>query len=213
MKYNFEIKRGYIVYKDGADVVLFDSGCPISFPQKCDPFRIFPKINKYVDASVNWLRGIDSISSQQLFIDYPKMELEYGEKMSLESPVAKYHLENINNGVFAISLKIDGQKRKMILDTGAATSYLLENTVTQGASAGKTEDFYISENALFETDIFLHSTECGDCLSVDVIYGVPTPAIKKDIEACHVDGIIGYDWLRHFKVLLDVPNRSLILGR
>lgn len=84
----------------------------------------------------------------------------------------------------------------MILDTGAATSYLLENTVTQGASAGKTEDFYISENALFETDIFLHSTECGDCLSVDVIYGVPTPAIKKDIEACHVDGIIGYEWLR-----------------
>lgn len=84
MKYNFEIKRGYIVYKDGADVVLFDSGCPISFPQKCDPFRIFPKINKYVDASVNWLRGIDSISSQQLFIDYPKWSLNMAKKCLLD---------------------------------------------------------------------------------------------------------------------------------
>lgn len=141
------------------------------------------------------------------------MELEYGEKMSLGSPVAKYHLENINNGVFAISLKIDSQKRKMILDTGAATSYLLENTVTQGAPAGKTEDFYISEDGLFETDLFIHSAECGDDLPVDVKYGVPTPAIKMDIETCHVDGIIGYEWLRHFKVLLDIPNRCLTLGK
>ena len=212
MKHDFEIKRGYIVYKDGARVVLFDTGCAQTISVEQDiQGKIFPKVHKFVDSTVDKILGMDMIT-QRVFVDYPKKELVYGEGTTVDSPIAKYDLDVINYGLLAISLKIGGQKRKMLLDTGAATSYLLDSIVVQGVSAGRTEDFYISEDELFETKLFLHLTECGDGLPFDVKYGVPTPTIKNDIEGCCVDGIIGYEWLRRFKVLLDIPNRCLILG-
>ena len=213
MKFNFQIKRGYIVYKDGAGVVLFDTGCVRTvFSEQDIQGELFPKVHKFVDSTVNKIIGMDLISRQPVFIDYPKKELVFGGKTTVVAPVAKYDLDVIAPyGLLAVSLKIGGQKRKMLLDIGAATSYLLKSFVTQGKPAGKVEDFYISEPDLFETDTFLFSTECGERLSVVVKYGVPKDSIRADIENCRVDGIIGYEWLRRFKVLLDVPNRCLAL--
>ena len=213
MKYNFEIKRGCIVYKDGARVVLLDTGCVRTISAEQDvQGEIFPKVNKFVDPTVDQILGMDSIS-QRVFIDYPKNELVFGENITVDSPIAKYDLIPLVGGLFAIYLKIGGEKRKMLLDTGAATSYLAKSIVIQGKYAGKIKDFFIGEEKEFETDIYSLPTECGTESPIDVNYGVPKDSIEAAMEQCNVDGIIGYEWLRHFKVLLDIPNRCLILGK
>ena len=98
MKYNFEIKRGCIVYKDGGKVVLFDTGCVQTISAKQDVYgKIFPKVNKFVDPTVDQILGMDLIN-QRVFIDYPKKELVYGEKSSVDSPIAKYDLDVVAFG-------------------------------------------------------------------------------------------------------------------
>ncbi len=213
MKYNFEIKRGYIVYKDGARSVLFDTGSPTSFPQEKDPYPIFPKIHEYVDKTVTDLRGIDSISRQQLLIDYPRQEISFGTNFTVYEPLANYDLIPLTGGLVAISIKICGEKRKMLLDSGAATSYLSKDVVVQGTPAGIIKDFFLGEPKEFETVLYSLPTESGNSSSIGVNYGVPKDSINDAMEQLGVDGIIGYDWLRHFKVLLDVPNRCLTLGK
>ncbi len=212
MKLKFEIKRGYIVYKDGGKVVLFDTGSPTSFPQERDPYPIFPKIHEYVDCSITELQGIDSISRQQLLIDYPRQEVSFGKELAVYVPIAKYDLIPLVRGLVAISIKIDGEKRKMLLDSGAATSYLLKSAVVQGAFAGKIKDFFMGENEEFETNLYSLPTECGTGTPIGVNYGVPKNSIEAAMKQYGVDGIIGYEWLRHFRVLFDVLNRSLTLG-
>ena len=213
MKYNFEIKRGCIVYKDGGKVVLFDTGCVQTISAKQDVYgKIFPNVNKFVDPTVDQILGMDLIN-QRVFIDYPKKELVYGEKSSVDSPIAKYDLEVAAFGLLTVSLNIGGQKRKMLLDTGASTSYLLEKYAIQGDSVGEIVDFYVEEPDLFKTKVFSLITECGNDMSLPIKYGLPTELIERTINVLRVDGIIGYEWLRHFKVLLDVPNRCLTLGK
>jgi len=212
MKYNFEIKRGCIVYKDGARVVLLDTGSPASFSQERDVFHIFLKIHEYVYSSVTELQGIDSVSLRQFLIDYPRQEFSFDEELKVYVPMAKYDLIPLVGGLFAIYLKIGGEKRKMLLDTGAATSYLPKSIVIQGTYAGKIKDFFIGEEKEFETDIYSLPTECGTESSIGVNYGVPKDSINDAMKQYGVDGIIGYEWLRHFRVLLDVPNRCLTLG-
>ena len=211
-KIDFEIKRGCIVYKDGGKVVLFDTGCVQTISAKQDvQGKIFPKVNKFVDPTVDQILGMDLIN-QRVFIDYPKKELVYGEKSSVDSPIAKYDLDVAAFGLLTVSLNIGGQKRKMLLDTGASTSYLLEKYAIQGKPAGEIDDFYVDEPNLFKTKVFSLSTECGNGV-VSINYGLPTKRIERTINVLHVDGIIGYEWLRRFKVLLDVPNRCLTLGK
>ena len=212
MIHNFEIKRGCIVYKDGARNALFDTGNPASFPQERDPYPIFPKIHEYVDRSITDLQGIDSISRQQLLIDYPRQELSFGKEVAVYVPIAKYDLIPLINGLVAISIKIGGEKRKMLLDSGAATSYLPKSVVVQGIFAGKIKDFFMGEDEEFETDLYSLPTECGTGTPIGVNYGVPKDSIEAAMKQYSVDGIIGYEWLRHFRVLFDVPNRSLTLG-
>lgn len=101
----------------------------------------------------------------------------------------------------------------MLLDTGASTSYLLEKYAIQGDSAGEIVDFYVEEPDLFKTKVFSLITECGNDMSLPIKYGLPTELIERTINVLRVDGIIGYEWLRHFKVLLDVPNRCLTLEK
>jgi len=211
MIHNFEIKRGCIVYKDGSKVVLFDTGCvrTISVEQDVQG-EIFPKVHKFVDPTVDQILGMDLIT-QQVFIDYPKKELVCGEETKIASPIAKYDLDVVAFGLLTVSLNIGGQKRKMLLDTGAATSYLLEKYAILGKLAGEIDDFYVEEPNLFKTKVFSLSTECGNGM-VSINYGLPTKRIERTINVLHVDGIIGYEWLRRFKVLLDVPNRCLTLG-
>ena len=212
MKYNFEIKRGCIVYKDGARVVLLDTGCVRTISAEQDvQGEIFPKVNKFVDPTVDQILGMDSIS-QRVFIDYPKNELVFGENITVDSPIAKYDLDVIMYGLLTVSLNVGGKKRKMLLDTGAGTSYLLEKFATQGVLADEIDDFYVEEPDLFKTKVYTLSTECGkDILYIN--YGLPTPRIEHAINTLHLDGVIGYEWLRHFRVLLDVPNRCVTLGK
>ena len=213
MKLNFEIKRGCIVYKDGGKVVLFDTGCVQTISAKQDvQGKIFPKVHKFVDPTVDQILGMDLIT-QQVFIDYPKKELVCGEETKIASPIAKYDLDVVAFGLLTVSLNIGGQKRKMLLDTGASTSYLLEKYAIQGDSVGEIVDFYVEEPDLFKTKVFSLITECGNDMSLPIKYDLPTKRIERTINVLHVDGIIGYEWLRRFKVLLDVPNRCLTLGK
>lgn len=213
MIHNFEIKRGCIVYKDGTKVVLFDTGCAQTISVEQDVRgEIFPKVNKFVDPTVKQILGMDVIT-QRVFIDYPKKELVYGDVTTIDTPIAKYDLDIVAYGLLTVSLNIGDQKRKMLLDTGAATSYLLEKYAIQGDPAGQIEDFYVGEPNLFTTKLYSLSTECGKSMPIPIKYGLPTDSIEQTINMLRVDGIIGYEWLCPFKILLDVPNRCLTLGK
>ena len=209
--FHFEIKNGCIVYKDGSDVILLDTGSQQTINVANDHLHIFPKIHEFVDSSITMLKGMDTMSGSKVLIDYLNGEILVNGDAKIESPVAEYSID-FAAMLPTIQISIDGQMHRMLLDTGARTSYLFTPYVNAGRPAGETTDFYIGEPGPFEVKLFEHCIEVGR-QSVAMNFGPPTKSIAGALNILNVDGIIGYEFFRNFRVLFDFERRRFVVGK
>ena len=66
--FHFEIKNGCIVYKDGSDVILLDTGSQQTINVANDHLHIFPKIHEFVDSSITILKGMNFRKNVQVIV-------------------------------------------------------------------------------------------------------------------------------------------------
>ena len=209
-KFNFEIKNGCVIYKDGSDIVLLDTGSQKTFGIANDPVQVFPKIHEFVDSSITMLKGMDIMSGSKVLINYLNGEIFVNGGAQIESPVAEYSI-SFAATLPIVQISVDGKICNMLLDTGACTSYLKEPIVSSGKSTGEIDDFYIGESQSFKVKLFEHCVETGG-QSIPMNFAAPTNSINSALSQLHVDGIIGYEFFRNFKVLFDFQNQRLIVG-
>lgn len=209
--FHFEIKNGCVIYNDGTDIMLLDTGSPRTFGIANDPLNVFPKIHEFVDPSVTTLRGMNGMAHRRVLVDYLNGEIFLNDAPELENPIARYDIDLVFY-LPTIQISIDGQIHNMLLDTGARTSYLFTPYVNTGKPVGKTKDFYIGEPDAFEVELFEHSVEVGG-QSFNVNLAPPIASIARALNCLNVDGIIGYELFRNFKVLFDFQNRRFVVGK
>ena len=209
--FHFEIKNGCIVYKDGSDVVLLDTGSQQTINVANDHLHIFPKIHEFVDSSITILKGMNTMSHRKILVDYLNSEIFINGIPEIASPIARFEID-LRDLWPTIQISIDGQMHRMLLDTGARTSYLFTPYVNVGDPVGEIDDFFIGEPSLFKVKLFEHRVDVGD-QSVCMNFAPPTESIANTLVYLGVDGIIGYEFFRNFKVLFDFERKRFVVGR
>ncbi len=110
-------------------------------------------------------------------------------------------------GIPIIELSVDIRKLNFFLDTGAKLSYLPQNITGNYPSLGRVEDFYPAIGR-FQTDSYEIPTSLGE-VSFTAKYGNLPNILQGTLTAANAQGIIGFDFFNHFKVVLDLQNNNL----
>lgn len=126
-------------------------------------------------------------------------------------PVAEFPISSLPIRIM-FSAVIDGVGRKLIFDSGACiANYLTESIAKTGTPCGATEDFH-PQKGKYTVDLFSHTMDIGG-EPVDIPFGVQPADIDRDVQMSGAVGVIGGGLYKNFQVLVDCPNRRLVLGR
>ena len=222
-----DIFNGHIVIKDNNNLILIDTGSPITIHiseslELCSETYICQthslgltpsKLSEMVGMELTTLLGVDIISKYKLLLDYKQNMVSFHkDPVAAISDCDKNQIEiETLMGIPIIKLIIDDKPLKFFLDTGAKLSYLSNNHTQNYKSIYKEEDFYPSIGK-FETDCFKIQV-IFENEKFDVIFGNLPPLLQMPLMIGGIDGIIGYDFFMAFKILLDLENEKMGYGR
>ena len=211
-EYKIKWINGHIVI-DNEQELLVDTGSPLSFHptgkiELCGETISVPSSLANVTASyleskvgqgVQGIVGCDIISKLPTSFNLHQHEPEF----IFMDDDADYPLR-IDGfslfGLYGMYVFIDGIRRKMIFDTGAPYSYLNSELAGNKQPIRKARDFSPLFSADFDIDIVSAQTSIFENDKSFVFeYGV-SPKIDVALQMLNVDGIIGNELLRHYRL-------------
>lgn len=221
LKINFEQK--HLLIKDGGNVILVDTGSPVTI-HTSNKFEFggkeyavttnamgntIEKLQAMAGIKFTTLMGVDILSEYKVIFDYANEEITF---CSYDEPTPcgeECHL-NVHMGALIIPIIIQNCPHPMILDTGATCSYI-KSSLTQGLRPKDTiTDFSPLVGGQFTTPIYDIESELGDKPFV-CTYGNLPKQIEMMIGLLGVDGVIGYDLLRSFKLMINIRDHKMLL--
>ena len=226
MKRTFDINLvdGHLLISDNGNTILVDTGSPVTVHQE-DTLsflgREFPvhtsilgdridSLCKLSGIEFTTLLGMDILSQYRVVFDYENRELTFltDEEAGMEGTTVP--LVNVMGGVKAICLEINGQPLKMAIDTGAPLSYVDRMVTDDFESIGEKEDFHPMAGR-YTTPIFkLEAEFCGKRFTGT--YGNLPTMMGLSLKLGGLDGVVGYDFFKSFKVLFDFRNSVVVLA-
>lgn len=139
-----------------------------------------------------------------------------GKTFPLEKPGTKVDLEFIGcDKIPSLSVNfIDGSLHRMIFETGSKYSYLESLEGIKSRIIGKDTDFVITANGpvvfeveLHEVTVSLGSATCLVTFSTEPGKRSCPTAVSKQLKTAHVQGILGWEILKHGPVAY-LPRRG-----
>ena len=226
MKRTFDINLvdGHLLISDNGNTILVDTGSPVTVHQE-DTLsflgREFPghtsilgdridSLCKLSGIEFTTLLGMDILSQYRVVFDYENRELTFltDEEAGMEGTTVP--LVNVLGGVKAVCMEINGQPLKMAIDTGAPLSYVDRMVTDDFESIGEKEDFHPMAGR-YTTPIFKIEAEfCGKKFTGT--YGNLPTMMGLSLKLGGLDGVVGYDFFKSFKVLFDFRNSVVVLA-
>ena len=212
-EYNIEIVRGHIlVVDDRGRKVLLDTGSPFSFHVDGavtlggETFSVRTSlmgvdsdyVTDNVGTRVDGLMGMDILGRTGLLIDVPGGRVVFGHPTDGMTRVpSRYGL-----GYMSVEMDIRGRAAKVILDTGAPTSYV-SPSLTEGLAAVDTvEDFNPTvPGGRFTTPIFEYPVAFAG-QSFEMRAGHLPALLRTTLTLLGVDGVVGMELLKWQPLLL-----------
>jgi hypothetical protein len=111
-------------------------------------------------------------------------------------------------GIPILRVKIGDNEALMFLDTGAKLSYAAEEITENYHCIGQEQDFYPGAGEFF-TNCYIIDTKIGE-KTFPVKYGNLPALLQMSLMLANTQGIIGYDFFKNFKVLLDIEGDRLV---
>ena len=217
--FDADLVKGHFIINDDGQRVLVDTGCPFiindgnmhSVPMG----ELFLNdARRNVDPNISEFRGLEYFAQRKVLFDYRKAAIvvaDQSDDIDLVHPVAELPISGLPIRVL-FDLTIGGKTRKMILDTGASiANYLTEPIARTGTPCGTATDFHPLKGN-FTIDQFLHPVEIGG-ETVNIPFAVQPIDIDCEVQLSGAVGVIGIGLYERFQVLVDCPNRRLVLGR
>ncbi len=212
------IKNHFIINDDGRRA-LIDTGCP--FVINDGNMRSIPMGELYlndarrnVDPTISEFRGLEYFTQHKVLFDYKKAAIivaNQGDEVDPVHPVAEFALSGLPYRIL-FDMTIGEKVRTMIFDTGASiANYLTESIATTGTPDGTIEDF-LPTKGKYTVDLFKHSVEIGG-EKVDISFGPQPDDVDQDVRRSGAIGVIGIGLYEKFQVLIDFPNKKLVLGK
>ena len=216
------VKDHFIINDDGRRV-LVDTGCPVNINPA--NMRRYPGLDQhlegargFVDPTLDEFWGLEYFAQHKVLFDYRKkaiMVADQDDDIIVVHPIAEFPLRPSNiNPRLIIPMKIAGVERKMVFDSGACiANYITESIATTGTEVGSVFDEHPNPDiGRYEVKLFNLPVEIGG-ETVDIPFGVQPADIDRDVQMSGAVGVIGVGLYKNFQVLVDCPNKRLVLGR
>lgn len=212
MEYNIILSRDHILVDCGGDVLLVDTGSPMSFHEN-GSIRIgdedFPVATSLmgVDSSyvsdkvgrpVCGLLGMDIIGRLGVKIDVPGGKLYISPSTEGMCRVPS----GMGLGYVSMEMSAAGRPAKVILDTGAPTSYISKSFTAGLTPIGQVTDFNpMVPGDTFETPVFELPVEfAGKAFTMKA--GHLPGNLQMMLSMLGVDGVVGMEVLSRFSVAI-----------
>jgi hypothetical protein len=221
-RFELTIFDGHPLMHDGDNLILVDTGSPVSIHKYdclnfmsedfqtsvCAMGTTVEAISKCMGTQVTTLMGADILSKYKILFDYKSKEIFFSlQDVSLDG-YDESKISVFMGGISIVELAISGKKMKFFLDTGAKLSYISDEISCNYSKMGIKEDFYPGLGA-FQTPYCQIETSVFDKKFI-VNYGSLPAQLRPLLVLGGVDGIIGFDFFDNFKVLLDITNKRLL---
>ena len=222
MKRTFDISivEGHLLISDNGNVILVDTGSPKTI--HCGPVLSFlgkeyrvsshfmggiESLKNLAQVEFTTLMGMDILSQYRVVFDYENKQITFltEDEQGLEG--TELSMFSFLDGHIGVMMQIGGKLVKMVLDTGAPTSYMSKRVTAAYEKSGEKADFspmvgrFITPVYDIETEVAGKTFMCS--------YGhlpFPLSVIFND-----VDGVVGYDFLKSFKVMMDCKGGLVVV--
>jgi hypothetical protein len=151
----------------------------------------------YTDLEFTTWMGMDVLSNYKLILDYANEEITFltQDETGIEGEEVTLHNAD---GVYA--LQVDGWMY-MLVDTRSPLSYI-SKCFTMSLKYDETQEQFYHGVGRFETPVYnLNCDFCGR--KVVIPYGNLPEALDITLMMAHVSGILGHDFFKNFKIMLD----------
>lgn len=214
--------RRHLLLKNTQGNLVIDTGSPVSFHEdgiielgdcKMNVSNSLNEkvnsryLNKNIGIEIKGLLGMDFMGKYATVFNTRKFggfisfdeELFYGTDAMESFSIA---------GCPGIVMKVNGMSVRMLVDSGAPLSYIDEKFFKDATFVGRKKDFY----PMLETDVFFADTfelpchiGCGNHKDKDLklVFGLPPTDLGLTLRQIGVDGLIGYDLFRNFRISLE----------
>lgn len=210
----------------GNQNILVDTGSPMSFhpsgvlvlkDNRINVHNNIPGVSaQYLSEKVGYeihgLLGMDVINAYPTLICLKDGFFFLDDDAVYTSHFRMYPLSDLAQGLIAITVSVNGKSANMIVDTGAKISYI-HPRFTAGMEPNETLDDFSPYIGDFQTDTFLCEVDSmvdGSPFRTYVQrFGNPPQIISMTLQLMGVDGIIGIDLFKRFR--LQIRNLVLFL--
>ena len=212
------IKEHFIITDNGRRA-LINTGCPFIINDGNTQSKPMGELylndaRRNVDPTIDEFRGLEYFAQRKVLFDYRKAAVvvaDQGDEVDPVHPVAEFPISGLPIRI-VFSVVIDRVSHKLIFDTGASiANYLTESITKTGTSCGTVEDFH-PQKGKYSVNLFSLPLEVGG-KTVDIPFGVQPTDIDRDVLMSGAVGVIGIGLYKNFQVLVDLPDKRLVLGR
>ena len=220
MEYKVFIVNKHLLLENGQGLLLVDTGSPTSLhrdgyidiagarhdnvPQSCIGVST-QYLTEKVGVEVAGLLGMDIMIGYQVRIDLPNGAISF-EKLDNVLPQCR-QVERFNMmGIPGIVATVKGRTARLLFDIGAPVSYMGNGFLAGTPVVDTVEDFSpLTGGGSYSVDLHMLNTElAGE--EFEVAYGGMPPTIAMLLNAYGVDGIIGYDLMERYCVVIDAGD-------
>lgn len=213
MRKTFKINfiEGHPVISDGDNTIVVDTCSPVTFhsddtlrfmgedyvPAKFFRDETLRRMWDYTNLDFTTWMGMDVLSNYKLILDYANEEITFltQDETGIEGEEVTLHNAD---GVYA--LQVDGWMY-MLVDTRSPLSYI-SKCFTMSLKYDETQEQFYHGVGRFETPVYnLNCDFCGR--KVEIPYGNLPMDLDLTLMMAHVNGILGHDFFKNFKIMLD----------
>jgi hypothetical protein len=214
---------GHLIFEDSGKTILVDTGSPVtisSFGNITFMEQSFvaktamagnnaETLSELIGRNIDVLMGMDILTQFHVQINYHLNKIIFSREPIPMDGAISVHIESGLMGGIIIPMCVDGKTLKFVLDTGAKISYI-NNEFTVGSRVIDTRDDFNPAVGRFTTPIFEKEVSIANNKFI-VNFGNLPSILEMTIKFMKVDGIIGYDLLNNFVVLIDFINNTLYI--
>jgi hypothetical protein len=225
MKRTFKIEfiKKHLVIYDKGNTIVVDTGNPLTIHTANTLYfmdKQYQVTTNMMGNSIDTLKamakvefttllGLDILAEYKIILDYQENQITFCTHDEVMPEGNNYPIE-CGMGAITIPITARGKNLNMILDTGATLSYV-DSNVTYGMESKETmTDFSPLIGGKFSTKVYeIESSFYGE--KFNCRYGNLPYLIANMVNTLGANGVIGYDFLSKFKMVLDIRNRKLTI--
>lgn len=226
--FNLELFDGHAIFQYENDIILVDTGSPISLRDQpafsflgetfnCSrsygPASV-SSISQQIGKEITMLMGNDILKKFGVMLDYRKKQIGFDSE-----PMLSYYADLGDSddcreiplefdGLVKVKVGVHGQSCKMYLDTGARIGYVATRITGTMAPIRNTTDHHPTMG-VFETPVFSLDTSLDPDINFSSEYGHLPAQLENAFLRGELAGILGYDFFNQYQVWLYLSQNAL----